>query len=80
MKYKLKNYTRDNGRIILTIETSQFFGIFKDQIEIIDSNKIYFYNNQTVWFILPNNKRIESGTKLSDFCNDCKHDIILKEK
>lgn len=80
MKYKLKHYVKDNDRIILTIQTSQFFGIFKDVIHVIDSNKIYSYNNQTVWFILPNNKRIDGGTELADFCTQCKHDIILNDR
>lgn len=80
MKYKLKHYVKDNDRIILTIQTSQFFGILKDEIQVIDSNKVYYYNNQTVWFTLPNNKRIDGGTELSDFCAQCKHDIILNDK
>lgn len=80
MKYKLKDYKKDGDRIILTIESSELFGLIRNYFDVIDSNKIYSYNGQSVWYILPNKKRIDGGTHLLEFCNQCKTQISLDEK
>ena len=81
MKFKLKSHKKENDRLILTIEQSQLFGLNKTEIICTDSNKIYSYNGQSVWFILkPKFKRIDGGTNLLEFCIECRNKIAAENK